>query len=56
MQTEYSGRGDPTRTVEHLWNIRELLSRGPKPSLTVDLIIAAAIDGIEVLVDQTSRH
>jgi hypothetical protein len=55
MQTEYSGRGDPTRTIELLWNIRERASRYPKPSLTVDEIVAAKIDGIEVFVDKTSR-
>jgi AcrR family transcriptional regulator len=44
MPTEYSGRGDPTRTMELLWNIRNRGSRGPKPSLTVDGIVAAAIE------------
>jgi hypothetical protein len=44
------------QTEQHLWNIRERLSRGPKPSLTVDLIVAAAIDGIGVLVDKTSMQ
>jgi hypothetical protein len=44
IQTEYSGRGDPTRTIELLWNIRDRGSRGPKHSLTVDGIVAAAIE------------
>ena len=56
MQTEYSGRGDPPRTIELLWNIPERGSRGPKPILTIDGIVAAAIDGIEILVDKTSRR
>jgi hypothetical protein len=56
MQTEYSGRGDPTRTIEFLWNIRDRGSQYPKPSLTTDEIVAAAIDGIEVLSTKTSRH
>jgi hypothetical protein len=56
MQTKYPGRGDPTRTIELLWSIPERLSRGPKPSMTVDGIVAAAIDGIEVLEDKTSRR
>jgi hypothetical protein len=55
MQTEYSGRGDPTRTIELLWNIRERGSQYPKPSLTIDEIVAA-IDGIEILSTKTSRH
>jgi len=56
MKTEYSGRDDPPRTIELLWNIPERGSRYPKPSLTVDEIVAAAIDGIEILVDKTSRR
>jgi hypothetical protein len=55
MQTEYSGRGNPMHTIELLWNIRERASRYPKPSLTVDGIVAAKIDSIEVFVDKTSR-
>jgi hypothetical protein len=56
MQTEYPGRGDPTRTKELLWSIPERGSRGPKPILTIDGIVTAAIEGIEILVDKTSRR
>jgi AcrR family transcriptional regulator len=44
MATEYLGRGDPTRTIELLWGTRERGARGPKPGLTVDGIVAAAIE------------
>ncbi len=43
MSTEYSGRGDPARTIELLWGTRGRGARGPKPGLTVDRIVAAAI-------------
>ena len=43
MATEYSGRGDPARTIELLWGTRERGARGPKPGLTVDQIVAAAV-------------
>jgi len=43
MPTEYTGRGDPARTMELLWGTRERGARGPKPGLTVDQIVAAAI-------------
>jgi AcrR family transcriptional regulator len=44
MPTEYSGRGDPARTIELLWGTRERGARGPRPGLTVDRIVAAAIE------------
>jgi AcrR family transcriptional regulator len=49
-----SGRGDPERTLELLWGTREPASRGPKPGLTIEQIVAAAIgladaDGLDAL-------
>jgi AcrR family transcriptional regulator len=44
MPFEYLGRGDPKRTIELLWGIRERGARGPKPGLTVDRIVTAAIE------------
>ncbi|MFC7327998.1 TetR/AcrR family transcriptional regulator [Marinactinospora rubrisoli] len=43
MTTEYSGSGDPVRSMELLWGTREQPSRGPKPRLTVERIVTAAI-------------
>jgi len=42
----YGGRGDPVRSMELLWRDRSAPARGrgPKPGLTVDRIVAAAID------------
>ncbi len=34
---------DPARTMELLWGVRPTSGRGPKPGLTVDQIVAAAI-------------
>ena len=44
MPTEYAGRGDPARTIALLWGVREKGVRGPKPGLTLDRIVAAAIE------------
>ncbi|NDU77795.1 TetR family transcriptional regulator [Actinomadura sp. DSM 109109] len=41
--TEYSGAGDPKRTLELLWGVRERPRRGPKPRLTAEEIVRAAI-------------
>jgi AcrR family transcriptional regulator len=41
--TEYSGAGDPKRTLELLWDVRERPRRGPKPRLTAEEIVRAAI-------------
>jgi AcrR family transcriptional regulator len=41
--SDESGRGDPGRTLELLWGTREPPSRGPKPGLTVEEIVRAAI-------------
>lgn len=43
MTTEFSGSGDPARTVELLWGLREPSRRGPKQRLTVPQIAEAAI-------------
>lgn len=43
MTTEFSGSGDPARTVELLWGLREPSRRGPKQRLTVPQIAAAGI-------------
>ena len=43
MTTEYSGGGDVKLTLELLWGTRERPSRGPKPGLTLDRIVASAI-------------
>jgi AcrR family transcriptional regulator len=40
---EYSGTGDPTRSMELLWGLQERPKRGPKPKLSVEQISAAAI-------------
>jgi AcrR family transcriptional regulator len=43
--TEYAGRGDPRRTLELLWGRAEPPpARGPKQALTVDEIVAMAIE------------
>lgn len=44
MATEYSGRGDPARTMALLWGLRSRPSRGPRPGLSVERIVAAAIE------------
>ena len=54
VPVEYTGRSDPGRTVELLWGTRATATRGPKPGLTVDRIVNAAIaiadaEGIEAL-------
>jgi AcrR family transcriptional regulator len=51
--TDYSGRGDPARSIELLWRTREP-TRGPKPGLTIDQIVDAAVgiadaDGLDGL-------
>ncbi|GAB2612861.1 TetR/AcrR family transcriptional regulator [Streptomyces capparidis] len=43
MATEYSGGGDPRRSMELLWRTGEPPRRGPKPKLTVDGIVRAAL-------------
>jgi AcrR family transcriptional regulator len=43
MPTEYSGSGDPRRTIELLWGVRRR-RRGPRPSLSGEQIAATAIE------------
>jgi AcrR family transcriptional regulator len=42
MPTEYSGSGHPRRTIELLWGVHRR-RRGPKPSLSGEQIVAAAV-------------
>ena len=44
VTTEYSGSGDPTRSMELLWGVQGRPRRGPKPRLTVEQITRAAIE------------
>ena len=44
MTTEYPGRGNARRSLELLWGVRRAPRRGPKPGLSVDRVIEAAID------------
>jgi len=44
MTTEYSGSGDPARTLELLWGVRARPTRGPKPALTVADVVRAAVE------------
>jgi AcrR family transcriptional regulator len=43
MTTEYSGRGDPARSLELLWGAEKQPTRGPKPGLSVQRIVQTAI-------------
>lgn len=40
---EYSGRGDPERSMALLWGGQRPPTRGPKPALSVERIVSAAI-------------
>jgi AcrR family transcriptional regulator len=42
--TETSGSGDVSRSLELLWGTGERPTRGPRPGLTLDRIVTAAID------------
>lgn len=44
MSRELSGSGDPARSIALLWRTEEPPKRGRKPTLTVDRIVAAAIE------------
>jgi len=48
MTTEYSGTGDPERSLALLWRKPPTPSRGPKPRLTVDRIVRAAVEIADV--------
>ncbi|HEV7931107.1 MAG TPA: TetR/AcrR family transcriptional regulator [Actinomadura sp.] len=58
MTTEFSGRGDPKRSLELLWGVQERPRRGPKPRLTVQQITQAAIEiaDAEGLAALSMRH
>ncbi|MER6912457.1 TetR/AcrR family transcriptional regulator [Streptomyces sp. NPDC000594] len=43
MTTETSGSGDLSRTLDLLWGTGERPTRGPRPGLTLDRIVATAI-------------
>ncbi len=43
MNQEYSGSGDPARSLELLWGLQAKPTRGPKPALTVGKIVTSAI-------------
>jgi AcrR family transcriptional regulator len=43
MTTEYSGRGDPARSMALLWGTQKPPTRGPKPGLSVEQIVQTAI-------------
>jgi AcrR family transcriptional regulator len=54
VTTDYSGGGDPARSLPLLWRDRKRSARGPKPGLTVERVVAAAIEladaeGLEAL-------
>jgi AcrR family transcriptional regulator len=42
--TEYASRGDPRRSINLLWGRTKAPTRGPKPGLTVEAIVTAAIE------------
>jgi AcrR family transcriptional regulator len=44
VTTEFTGTGDPARTLTLLWGAAEPPSRGPKPRLTVERIVRGAIE------------
>jgi AcrR family transcriptional regulator len=54
VTVEYSGKGDPARSLALLWRTSERASRKGKPDLSVDRIVRAAIevadaDGLQAL-------
>ncbi|MGV9315570.1 TetR/AcrR family transcriptional regulator [Streptomyces sp. NPDC003691] len=44
MTTETTGSGDIVRTLELMWGLGDRPTRGPKPGLTLDAIVARAIE------------
>ncbi|WP_199486877.1 TetR/AcrR family transcriptional regulator [Actinomadura logoneensis] len=54
MTTEYTGAGDPRRSLELLWGARDRPRRGPRPKLTPERIVGRAVeiadaDGLEAV-------
>ena len=43
MNQEYSGGGDPAKSLELLWGLQAKPTRGPKPALTVARIVEEAL-------------
>ncbi len=43
MVTEFTGGGDPRRSLELLWGVRDAARRGPKPRLTTEDVVRGAI-------------
>ncbi|WP_433375732.1 TetR/AcrR family transcriptional regulator [Actinoplanes sp. CA-142083] len=43
MTTDFTGGGDPRRTIELLWGVRDAARPGPKPRFTVAEVALAAI-------------
>jgi AcrR family transcriptional regulator len=44
MTSEHSGSGDIHRSLSLMWDLHEKPTRGPKPTLTLERIVAAAIE------------
>ena len=45
--TEYTGRGDPARTMTLLWGLQKKPTRGPKQGLSVEEIVRAGIEAAD---------
>ncbi|ADB32671.1 transcriptional regulator, TetR family [Kribbella flavida DSM 17836] len=43
MNSDYSGGGDPAKSLELLWGLQSRPTRGPKPALTVERVVEAAV-------------
>jgi AcrR family transcriptional regulator len=43
MTTDYSGGGDVSKSLELLWGMQQRPTRGPKPGLTLERIVEAAV-------------
>ena len=44
MTTDYSGGGDPARSLRLLWRDQRRPTRGPRPGLSVERVVAAAVE------------
>jgi AcrR family transcriptional regulator len=44
VTTDYSGGGDPARSLPLLWRDQPRPTRGPRPGLDVDRVVAAAVE------------
>lgn len=43
MATEFTGKGDPKRSMDLLWGAAKVPTRGPRPGLSIEQIVRAAI-------------